>query len=234
MVYSAVHAGRHHRLRTAHGCVCVPGSRRDRPRKNDTAHGDLDHLPKPAPRSDESDICHPGGAKLSLFPSRLFQGSARLPISDRESWPITEAQKHGRIRRRSNRVVGIPGRICSHLPAQAPRIPVPTTSTCGQKGDGRRERRPVGCGWWLGNGPGLESGDDVGLQTQTAAQKSREAIPGSSSGFRWAGRPGSSRCGWSGTVHEWLQPGNPLQAGVSLALNLTAEQLVASACCIIA
>lgn len=78
---------------------------------------DLDHLPKPAPRSDESDICHPGGAKLSLFPSRLFQGSARLPIPDRESWPITEAQKHGSIRRRSNRVVGIPG--CILLPSSS-------------------------------------------------------------------------------------------------------------------
>lgn len=39
---------------------------------------------------------------------------------------------------------------------------------------------------------------------------------------------------WSGIGHEWLQPTSPLQAGVSLASNLTAEQLEASACCVIA
>lgn len=154
---------------------------------------DLDHLPKPAPRSDNSDICHPGGAKLSPFPSRLFQGSAGLPISDRESWPITEAQKHSKALH--IRVVGTPGRICFHIPAQAPDNPCSPPPRHVGRGRGPAGASPRGLRVWLGNGPGLESGDDVSLQSRTAAQKSREAIPGSSSSFRWAGSPGRARRG---------------------------------------
>lgn len=191
MVYSAVHMGRHHCLVTARACVCLVV-----PRKMTQPIWDLDHLPKPAPRSEHSDICHPAGAKLSLSPSRLFQGSARVPSSDRESWPITKSREA--FEGAPSVLLGcrVASASMSHLPATGSENPCSRPPRHVGRGRGPAGATSL-CGLrtWLGNGPGLEPGDDVGLQTQAAAQKSREAIPGSSSGFRWAGRPGRFRHG---------------------------------------
>lgn len=154
---------------------------------------DLDHLPKPAPRSDNSDICHPGAAKLSPFPSRLlprFGQVCPFPTGNRGPSP-----KHRSIRRRPHPCCWDPR---SHLlpysstGSDNPCSPPPRRVGRGRGPPGASSR---GLRVWLGNGPGLESGDDVGLQTQTAAQKSREAIPGSSSNSRRAGKPGRARRG---------------------------------------
>lgn len=98
---------------------------------------------------------------------------------------------------------GIPGRICFQLPASSTRSddPCPGASSRGLHA-------------WLGNGPGLEQGDDVGLQTQAAAQESREAIPGSSSSSGWAGSPGRSRRGGLEPTMSGCSRAAPLQAGV--------------------
>lgn len=111
---------------------------------------DLDHLPKPAPRSDNSDICHPGAAKLSPFPSRRlprFGTSAHFRQGIVAHHGSTEAFEDVPIR-----VVGTPGRICFHIPAHAPTIPAPHHLDMCAEGEGRRERRPVGCGcgWAMG------------------------------------------------------------------------------------
>ena len=71
----------------------------------------LDHSPNLRLGATSCDICHLGAPKLSLLPSKaLPRCPAGLPVPDRESWPITEAEKHSKA---PIRVVGIPGRICS-------------------------------------------------------------------------------------------------------------------------
>lgn len=106
---------------------------------------------------------------------------------------------------------GIPGRICFQLPASSTRSDDPCSPPPKRAA---RERRPVGCmrGWAMGQA--WKAGDDVGLQTQAAAQKSREAIPGSSSSSRWAGSPGRSRRGGLEPTMSGCSRAAPLQAGV--------------------
>lgn len=60
---------------------------------------DFDHLPKPAPRSDESDICHPGGRQAKPFPLKAlprFGRSAHFRQGIVAHHRSTEARKHSK------------------------------------------------------------------------------------------------------------------------------------------
>lgn len=109
------------------------------------------------------------------------------------------------------------------IPAQAPTIPAPHHLDMWAEGEGRRERRPVGCGcgWAMGRvwNQAMTLACRPGRRPRKAG-KLFQGLPRVLGGL--AGLAGPDVVVWN--RHEWLQPSSSLQAGVSLASNLTAEQ----------
>lgn len=110
---------------------------------------DLDHLPNlrlGATRVTSATR----GRQAKPFPlkaSSKVRQDCPFPTGNRGPSP-----KHRSIRMLPIRVAGTPGRICFQIPAQAPTIPAPHHRDMWAEGEGRRERRPVGCGcgWAMG------------------------------------------------------------------------------------
>lgn len=115
-------------------------------------------------------------------------------------------------------------------------IPAPHHLDKWAEGEGRRERRPVGCGCGWAMGLAWNQAMTLACRPRRWPRKAGKLFQGPPQVLGglagWQAWQGPTW--WSGTDHEWLQPSRPLQAGVSLASNLTAEQLVVFACRVIA